>query len=243
MSADGAPLREVRFEARAFYHLDVPPGGAAPRPCVLALHGYGQPPEEISAYARAVAPAAAVVIAPQGPLSFYRDPKHAGGAQAGGVGYGWIADPRRDAADERNSRLLDAVLADAAAATGLDLARLAVLGYSQGVGVAAHWLLSRPARAAAWVALAGGVRPALRDRLGTLRGLPTLWVTGARDRAYPPAYVAELVPALRAAGLALEHQDLPTGHGVLEPATALVRGFLAAPLACVGGRTRPRGHG
>jgi predicted esterase len=232
VSAPDPRLCTVRFEARAHYRLDAPSDApAAPAPVVLALHGYGQPPDEMAAYARSVAPAHAVVLAPEGPLSFYREPRHAGGAQAGGVGYGWIADPRRDEADERNSHLLDAVLADAAATTPLDLGRLAVLGYSQGVGVAAHWLLTRPGRAAAWIALAGGVRPALRPILPALAGLRTLWITGRHDRSYPPAYAADLLRALGAGGLRLEHLDLDCGHGLLDPAREAVRGFLDAPLA------------
>jgi predicted esterase len=230
--------RTVRFEAHAHYRLDLPSAApAAPAACVLALHGYGQPPEEMAAYARSVAPPDAVVVAPEGPLSFYRDPRHEGGAQRGGVGHGWIADPRRDLADERNSRLLDAVLADAARVTPLDPSRLAVLGYSQGVGVAAHFLLTQPGRARAFVALAGGVRPALRPLLPALRDLPTLWITGRRDRAYPPDYAAQLLPALLDAGLALEHHDLDCGHGVPEPAADLVTHFLSAHLS----RSKPPG--
>ena len=226
--------RAVAYQAPGWYRMHVPDQVLRPAPCLVALHGYGQAPEEMWAYARRVAPADAVVLVPEGPLSWYVKPGGAGGAAAGGVGHGWVADPRRDEADLRNTRFLEAVWADAQGTQGcapaLDPARTAVLGYSQGVGVAVHWILEHQGRVKTLVALAGGVRAALRPRLAALRGLAALWVTGERDAAYPPAYVADLVPALTAAGLALEHVVLPTGHGVPEPGLPHVRSFLAARL-------------
>jgi phospholipase/carboxylesterase len=232
----GGSEHAVAYEGRGFYRLDVPEGlPAQPAACVVALHGYGQPPEEMADYARRVAPAHAVVLAPEGPLSFYREPRDrerqgSPGPMTRDVGFGWVADPRREDGDARNARLLEAVWHDAAARRPLDARRTVVLGFSQGVGVAVHWLLEHPGRAAGLVALAGGVRVPLRPRLGTLAGLPTLWITGRRDHAYPPAYAAELLPLLHAAGLDLRHEELGCGHGVPVPAAGLVREWLAARL-------------
>jgi predicted esterase len=228
--SDHEEPRAVAYGGRGWYRLHAPAEAPRPAPCLVALHGYGQAPEEMWEYARRVAPPDAIVVVPEGPLSWYRKPGGTGGAAAGGVGYGWIADPRRDDADARNTRFLEAVWADVHRAHPLDPARTAVLGYSQGVGVAVHWMLEHQDRAKHLVALAGGVRTALRPRLGSLRGLSALWVTGERDAAYPAAYTAELLPVLRSAGLVLEHVSLPTGHGVPEPALAHVRSFLAARL-------------
>jgi phospholipase/carboxylesterase len=223
--------RAVRYEATGWYRVHVPQGVASPAAALLAVHGYGQDPGEMFAYARKVAPAGTIVIAPEGPLSWYRKPGGAGGAAAGGVGFGWTADPRRDEADARNTRLLEAVWADANAAHPLDPRRTAVLGFSQGVGVALAWLLDHPDRAASFVALAGGLRVPLRPRLPALRGLAALWVTGASDAAYPGVYAAELLTALTAAGLDVSHVELSGGHGVPEPAADHVRGWLERRLA------------
>ena len=229
--ADGA-VRRVRYEAPGWYRLHAPPGAARPpAACLVAVHGYGQDPAEMFDYARSVAPADAVVIAPEGPLSWYRRPGGAGGAAAGGVGFGWTADPRRDEADLRNTRLLEAVWADADTHHALDPRRTAVLGFSQGVGVALAWLLEHPERAASFVALAGGLRVPLRPRLPTLRGISALWVTGSSDAAYPRPYALELLHALAAAGLTVEHVELPGGHGVPEPAADRVRAWLGRRLS------------
>jgi phospholipase/carboxylesterase len=226
-SPEGGAPRAVRYEAPGWYRAHAPTDASRdPAACVIAVHGYGQDPVEMFDYARRVAPADAVVIAPEGPLSWYRRPGGAGGAAAGGVGFGWSADPRRDEADQRNSQFLEAVWADANAVRPLDPRRTAVLGFSQGVGVALAWLLEHPERAASFVALAGGLRLPLRPRLHSLQGLSALWVTGSSDAAYPSAYAAELLTALAAAGLDVSHVELPGGHGVPEPGADHVRGWL-----------------
>lgn len=212
--------------------MHAPPGAsAAPSRCLVAVHGYGQSPDEMFDYARSVAPPNAVVLAPEGPLSWYRRPGGSGGAAAAGVGYGWVADARRDEADRRNTRFLEAMWTDANAAHAIDPRRTAVLAYSQGVGVALTWLLEHPTRASAFVALAGGLRLPLRPRLPALRGLEALWVTGASDAAYPLPYATDLLGALATAGLAVEHVELPGGHGVPEPAAERVRAWLASRLS------------
>lgn len=225
------PLRPVRYTSEAAYRLDLPPEaerGPGPLPALVALHGYGQEPAEMARYARLVAPRGTVVLAPQAPSSWYRAPDGPGGASAAGVGYGWVADPCRDATDRRNAALLDAVWADACSTVPLDAGRSVLLGFSQGVGVAVAWLLAGGPVRGGLVALAGGVRVPLRERLPALAGLPTLWVTGQRDRAYPPAYTQALLPVLRAAGLRLEHVEVASGHAVSVPAAGAVRGWLAA---------------
>lgn len=195
--------------------------GATP---VLGVHGYGQDVAGWLAWLRTVVPAATPLLGPEGPNSFYRRARTPGGAAAGGVGYGWLADPRREPAERRNDALLDAALA-------LEGATPAVLvGYSQGVGVATHYAVGHRARVRALVGLAGGVPTAWRGRLGALAGLPVLWVTGRADVAYPPPYEADLLAILRAAGADLEHVELDADHALLEAAAPRVRAWLGALL-------------
>jgi predicted esterase len=190
---------------------------AGPAPALVAIHGYGQDPVEMFEYAIDVAGPGVVVVAPEGPSAFYRKAR-----PASGVAYGWIADPDREPSEARNDALIDAALAT----RPLDPSRTVFLGYSQGVGVAVHYLFTRRDRARALVALAGGVPKASRHRLGALRGLDVLWVTGERDAAYPPDYEAELLQAMRGAGLTPQDVSLAADHALLDPARATVRSWL-----------------
>jgi phospholipase/carboxylesterase len=201
---------------------DLPPG---PAPALVVVHGYGQEPAAMLGLGREVAGPGVVLVAPEGPQAFYR---RATSGPAREVAYGWIADPRREDAETRNDALLAAALEAAAARVPIDPRRTAFLGYSQGVGVAAHFLVRHPRAARAFVALAGGVPAASRPSLAALRGTDLLWVTGETDVSYPPAYEEELLRAMRDLGLSVESVVLPAGHDLLDAAKESVRTWLAS---------------
>jgi phospholipase/carboxylesterase len=225
----------VRFEATGYLRLRVPDRPAAgAAPAVVAVHGYGQPSAEILEWVAGVAPEGTVVVAPEGPSAWYRQPGAPGGAAKGGVGHSWAADPRRDDSDRRNDALILAAVEAARERAPIDPARTVLLGYSQGVGVAAHVLASSPDLARGLVGLAGGVPLASRPRLSALAGKPVLWVTGTWDRAYPVAYAEGMVEALGRAGAAVEAAALDAGHALLDAAREPVAAWLARVLRAEG---------
>lgn len=229
-AADGRT--PVGYESVGYYRVRAPTVRTeGPAPAVVALHGYAQPPEEMLEYAASVAPPEAVLVAPEGPSSFYRPERAGRRAERGAVDFGWAADPRREATDRRNTALILAAIEDAGRAVGIDPGRTVVLGYSQGVGVGAHFAASHPDRLGALVGLAGGVRMEVRPRLAGLGGRPLLWVGGERDRFYPPAYLGALVAELRGEGLRVDALRFRCGHGILDPAASAVRDWIHRFLA------------
>ena len=228
MADDRIPLR---IEATAYVRVHVPDGLAAgPAPALMALHGYAQDGEAMFAYARSVAPPGAIVIAPEGPQAFYAERwrKDVGARR---IGYGWIADPDRAAAEARNRAFLGKALDHAAGLHALDPARTIVLGYSQGVGVAADFAVHARERIGGLVGLAGGVPTANRPALGALEGLPVLWLTGTEDRYYAADYNAKVVERLAASGTDLDAAALELGHDLLEPVRTRVADWLAVRMA------------
>jgi phospholipase/carboxylesterase len=190
-------------------------------------------------YATRLAPSA-LVVTPEGPAGFYRNP-HRPAARGGEVAYGWVADLDREASDERNDHFLAAALEEAGHRHPLDPSRTFLLGFSQGAGVAAHFMASYPDAAAGLVGLAGGVARASRPRLARLEGKPVLWISGAEDPAYPPDYTRELLDAWAGAGVELRHLEMNVGHDVLEPGFEHVRAWLEPRLS--GGRDREAPEG
>ncbi len=222
---------EVSIRATGFVRLSPPRVSSSTPPVLVAIHGYGQPPEQMLAFARSVASDEAVVIAPEGPSTFYRRARTPGGAAKGGIGCGWVADPNREATDRRNDALIDAALEQVAAQYETRPETTYLLGYSQGVGVACHFLALHPDRAAGVVGLAGGIPATFRPTLSSCRDKPVYWVTGTRDASYPPAYTSEVEAAWREAGALLETLHLDEGHDLLERASSPVRAWLRARLA------------
>ena len=227
MSDDRIPLR---IEATAYVRVHIPDDVAeGPAPALMALHGYAQDGEAMFAYAKSVAPAGTIVIAPEGPQAFYAERwrKDVGARR---IGYGWIADPDRAAAEARNRDFLGKALDHAAEAHAIDPARTVVLGYSQGVGVAADFAVHARERVGGLIGLAGGVPTANRPALGALEGLPVLWLTGTRDRYYAADYNAKVVERLAASGTDLEAEALDLEHALLDDVAPRVTAWLSARL-------------
>lgn len=226
----GGARKAFRFASVGHAWFEAPAGDLpAPAPCLLAVHGYGQPIAPWRAYARAVAPSAVTVV-PEGPSAFYRRSRRPAD-DADAVGHGWIAKLPREPFDARNDALLAAALAEALDDADADPSRVFVMGFSQGVGVALHFALSHPDRVAGVVGLAGGLAQPYRPRLEALASKPVLWITGAKDTAYPPAYTEAMLAAMTGAGLEVEAHTLDTGHDLQAPAEGRVRTWLEARFA------------
>ena len=216
----------VSITATGYVRLRAVPDDRTPEHVTLAVHGYGQPPAPWLDYVCSIVPEGTVVVAPEGPSAFYRRPRSEGGASRGGIGHGWIADPRRADAERRNDDLLGKAIELACVQTGAPKDGLVLIGFSQGVGVATHFAVNNPDRVRALIGLAGGVPEAWRNRLGELRGVPVLWITGTQDHAYAADYNDALVNTWKDAGVPITHCLLETGHDLLDEATPHVRGWL-----------------
>jgi len=221
---------EVSYRSTGFVRLSNPLVASDAPPLLIGMHGYGRPLEEMLAFGRSVAPDEAVVIAPEGPSTFYRRRAKTGVAADGGIGCGWVADPNRDATDRRNDALIDAALEHVAARFDVRPDNTWLLGYSQGAGVASHYLALHPERAAGVIGLAGGVPAAFRPKLSACAGKHVFWVTGTQDSSYPPAYTEDVEAAWRDAGATLETLHLDEGHSLLESAQPPVREWLRTKL-------------
>lgn len=218
------PRRAVPIPATGYLWAEGLEGALDVPPWVL-VHGYGQDVPDLLAWSSGVLPTGTPIVAPEGPDAFYRRPRGEPGASRRGVAHGWLAEPRRADAERRN----DALLAHAVdlALEGRSAPGAFLLGYSQGVGVATHYAVVDRPRVAGLVGLAGGIPMLWRDQLGALAGLPVLWVTGAHDESYPPAYEVLVVEALRGAGARVTHAELDAGHDLLAAAIPHVRAWMA----------------
>lgn len=221
-----APVAVRTVDAHGFVHRFLPgePGHAASGLTILALHGTGGDEHALVGLAQRVAPGAAV-LSPRGPVleqgmpRFFR--RHAEGVF--------------DLADlERRTGELGAFLDAAAAAYGVDRARVVALGYSNGANIAASLLLRQPSALAGGALLRamvpfepppGGVAHA-PDAPRAIRPR-VLVASGRADPIVPRDQPERLAALLRAAGCAVELAWLDAGHQLVmadvERAAALAR--------------------
>ncbi|MCW5697434.1 MAG: alpha/beta hydrolase [Bauldia sp.] len=195
-----------------FEHRFQPAGDAARRPLLL-LHGTGGNEDDLLPLGALLAPGAAL-LSPRGKVlergmpRFFRR-----------LGEGVF--------DEEDVRFRAGELADfvVAARREYGLAAPVAVGFSNGANIAAAVLQLRPDTLAAAVLLRPMVtlqEPPAAD----LRGKPVLVVSGAADPLVPVDNARRLAAQLAAAGAAVDHQIVPTGHALSETDVEIARSWI-----------------
>jgi phospholipase/carboxylesterase len=198
-------------KSRGFVHR-FEPGADAARPLLL-LHGTGGDEHDLLPLGRMVAPDAAL-LAPRGPVTENGMPRF----------FRRLAEGVFDEADlRRRTGDLAAFVAEARDRYGLG-APLA-LGFSNGANIAASLLMLRPGVLAGAVLIRPMV-PFAEPPAADLGGRPVLILSGAMDPIVPAENARRLAAQLTAAGAAVEHRILPTGHGLSQADVSLAAAWL-----------------
>lgn len=193
-----------------FTHRFIPGATAAP---LLLLHGTGGDETDLLPLGQAIAPGRAL-LSPRGKVLENGMPRF----------FRRLAEGVFDEQDviRRAHELADFV---AEARKAYDLAAPVALGFSNGANIAAAMLLLRPE------ALAGGVLlramvPLANPPTADLAGKSILIVSGAADPIVPAANAAVLAGEFRQAGAHVQHETLPTGHGLTQNDLAIATQWL-----------------
>jgi phospholipase/carboxylesterase len=194
-------------------HRFVPGADPAAAPLLL-LHGTGGDENDLLPLGRALSPGAALV-SPRGRVLEHGMPRF----------FRRIAEGIFDEDDvRRRAGELAGFVAGARAAYGLG-APIAV-GYSNGANIAAAVLLTHPGVLAGAV-LIRPMQPLSSTEPVRLDGTPILMLSGARDPIVTADDVGGLAERFRAAGAAVDHRTLPTGHPLTQADVDIARAWIA----------------
>ncbi len=200
---------------------------------VVVLHGMGMSAADFAETALAIAPPAASVLVPQGPLAF--EVRTRDGVRPGN---GWYVYDTRESdafvsSMRRTEDWLVRLVEDVVSDHGLDRGRVALVGFSQG-GYLAGWVgLRHAALFRRLVVAAGRIKHEALEadaRRAAELGLRVLGVHGEADEGVLPSAARASVEAVAAWGVAAEFRTYPVGHAVLmdEACRRDVRKFLSA---------------
>ncbi len=194
----------------SFIHRFIPGATGAP---LLLLHGTGGDETDLLPFGQAVAPGRAL-LSPRGKVLENGMPRF----------FRRLAEGVFDEQDviHRANELADFV-AEARKAYVLE-APVAV-GFSNGANIAAAMLLLRPEALAGAVLLRAMV-PLAQPPAADLTGKSILIVSGAADPIIPAANAAALAGEFRQAGASVQHESLPTGHGLTQTDLAIATKWL-----------------
>src|SRR3982751_1227537 len=216
--------RTFAAEIKLYYDLDAP-SPDAPRPLLIALHGYGANKRQMMREARQLAPDGFAIASLQGFHQHIREPKEEGGPLR--YGFGWLTSFHpEDSIALHHRALLDLInsLVDEQIA---DARRIFLLGFSQSCGINYRFAFTHADR--------------LRGVVGICGGLPGDWetserykkteaavfhLTGDRDDFYTPERVKDYGALLSERAREVEVKSYDAGHEIVPLMREDVRSWL-----------------
>ncbi len=205
----------------------VVPGDTSAPPLLVVLHGVGSNERDLLDLADYLDGRFFVISV--------RAPNALGPDTFGWYPVNWTADgPVGDTQKAETSRqAILRFLGEAAAAYGLDAARVFLMGFSQGAIMSLFVALSQPDAVAGIVAMSGRLLPeAIAQKASdeSLRGLPVFAVHGTRDTVLPVSEGRTIRDELSRLPVALSYREYDMAHEVSARSIADVAAWLTVRL-------------
>ncbi len=219
-------IRECRVveELACYYELYVPPSDA-PKPLVIALHGYGGDKSSMMKVMRRINAQDFVIAALQGPHHHLVMPTKE--KPQLGYGFGWLSNFNPEESVALHHRLIKQVIAEQTAAGTIDAQRVFLLGFSQAVGVNFRFAFTHPDLIRGVVAIAGGIPGDWATEGKYAAGaVDVLYVAAERDEFYTTERMRQNAEALQSHARSVVLEFFDATHEVPRAAYPVVDAWL-----------------
>jgi predicted esterase len=221
-------VRECRVveELACYYDLYVPPGDA-PKPLIIALHGYGGDKSSMMKVMRRINETDFVIAALQGPHHHLVMPTKE--KPQLGYGFGWLSNFKAEESVTLHHRLIEQVIAEQTAAGTIDAQRVFLLGFSQAVGVNFRFAFTHPELIRGVVAIAGGIPGDWATEGKYAEGaVDVLYVAAERDEFYSTERIRQNAEALQSRARTVALHFFDATHEVPRAAYPVIDAWLKA---------------
>lgn len=217
------PIHNGKMQIRhTVYYTVHAPDGNGPHPVLIVLHGFGQRADEFIKVFEALPGRGILVAAPQAPHHFYPQfPRR-------DVGFTWLTRYERDQSIADFIGYMRQFVELLRREHAADLARLYVLGFSQGVSMAYRFWVHGAAPARGLVACSSDLPTDVAERLGSTPPAQVLLVHGCDDQIVPITKSREAEAILRAHAIPVELIEFDGGHYVPSLAVEKIAEMIAS---------------
>ena len=204
--------QSIEQKVSCYYDLYVP-DGAAPKPLLIALHGYGGDKSSMMRLARRINEQDFVIAALQGAHQHMIIPKTH--EEKLGFGFGWVTNFKPEESVDlhhRNVRHIIETLTNQGIADGRNVF---VMGFSQAVGVNFRFAFTHSHLVRGVIAICGGI-PGDWASEGKYNGsdLDVLYIGAEQDEVYTPERLEEFASAMQQRARSVTLQMFACGHEV-----------------------------
>lgn len=225
-STNNIAERTLPVELQLRYDLFLSSGESpAPRPLLIALHGYGGSKRQMMREARQLAPENFVIVAPQGIFQHIREPREEGAPLR--YGFGWLTNFHSEESVRLHHDTLIRIINSLTAEGMIDARQVFLLGFSQSCALNYRFAFTHT--------------NILRGVIGICGGLPGDWETttayheteasvlhlcATQDEFYPPARTQDYEAQLAQRARDIEINAYDAGHEITPAMRNDVRAWL-----------------
>lgn len=228
MSANNSHLEEdltIPAETKLYYDLSVPDEGGAPRPLLIALHGYGANKRQMMREARQIAPPGFSIASLQGFHQHIRDPREPGGPLR--FGFGWVTNFHPEESIIMHHRALIELMDKLTGRRVADAGKIFLLGFSQSCALNYRFAFTHADRLRGVIGIAGGIPGDWEtSELYRKTQAAVFHLSGERDEFYTPERVKDYGARLSERAAEVKVKSYDAGHEIVQEMREDMRAWL-----------------
>ena len=221
--------RKVVVEFPCYYDLYIPESDA-PKPLVIAMHGYGGDKSSMMNLMRRINERDFIIAALQGPHQHLVMPTKE--MPKLGYGFGWLSNFKPEESVAMHHHLVRQIIDTLGQREEVDTNRVFLLGFSQSVGVNFRFAFTHTDLIRGVVAICGGI-PGDWETEGKYESgqVDVLYIAAERDEYYTPDRMRQNTDALRRRARSVELRFFDSGHEVPRDSHPVINQWLARQIA------------
>lgn len=215
--------RTTQQRTNLYYDLYVPDGdAAAPRPLLIALHGYEGNKESMMALAQKINSSDFIIATVQGPNGFFvrsepNKPK---------IGFGWMMQYKAEETIRLHHQTVWSVIEETAAEHAIDRRAIFLLAFSQSVSLNYRFAFTHPGVVRGVISVCGGIPGDWDQNKYHNSDTDLLILAGETDEFYPLERTRKFKDAMERRSPSVEYRSFPVGHVFPRESLAIIDGWI-----------------